>query len=311
MFMKVLKPKALQAGDTIGIVAPAGPVTKKAISGAEKYLVSKGYRVKVGRNLFKKRGYLAGTDRERAADLNVMFADKKVRAIVCARGGYGTIRFLDRLDYRLIRRNPKILIGFSDITALQQAVWARTGLVTFYGPMATIDLKLNMNRFTENHLWPVLTGKSGKGTGLTGGSAWKIYKGEKCRGRILGGCFSLLYPLIGTPYQPDFRNTILVVEDIEEDPYMIDKGLHQMRHAGILKQLNGLVIGKMTRCVARKKPTLTLDQVIRDLVPYINGPVVADLDFGHTPSKLTVPLGIQGAVDTRKKTFTMLEKPVQ
>ena len=309
--MKTIKPSALQPGDTIGIIAPAGPVTKKAIAQAESYLGSKGYEVVLGKNLFKKRGYLAGTDQQRAYDINRMFADKKIKAVICARGGYGTIRLLDQLDYLLIKNNPKILMGFSDITAMQLAIWSKTGLISFYGPMATIDLNKKMDRFTERNMWEMLSGNSLVNRALEKRSPWKIYKGGRARGRILGGCFSLIYPLIGTPYQPDFRGAILVIEDIEEDPYLIDKGLHQLKHHGVLRQINGLVIGKMTRCTARKKPTLSLDQVIRDMLPQINGPVAANLDFGHTPAKLTIPIGIKGIIDTRKGLFTLSEKPLK
>jgi muramoyltetrapeptide carboxypeptidase len=310
--MKIVKPLALQPGDTIGVVAPASPGTKLRLERGIRYLEKKGFKVVLGENIYQRRGYLAGTDQERADDLNSMFADKKIKAIFCVRGGYGTIRMLNYLDYGLIRRHPKILIGFSDITSLEFALWSKAGLVSYYGPMVAVDFSsTKVNCFTEKNVGEMLLGNCAVPYTMRRVSNWKIYKKGQAQGRLLGGCLSLINPLIGTAYMPDLKGALLFIEDVNEDPYQIDKAFHQWKHAGILENLAGLIIGKMTKCKVRKPPTLTLDQVIRDMVPYIPGPVVANVDFGHTPCKLTMPNGIMGEIDTRTCSLTLLEKPVK
>jgi muramoyltetrapeptide carboxypeptidase len=306
----IIKPLALLPGSTIGIAAPAGPVNKRKLARGINYLTGLGYRVVVGRHVYRRWGYLAGTDQERADDLNHMFADKRIKAIICARGGYGAIRLLDLLDYRTISRNPKVLMGFSDITALGLAIWARTGLVTFNGPMVSIDLKKGVNRFTERNIWSILTGKAGKGYVFERRSAWHVVKPGRARGRLLGGCLSLVHPLIGTRYQPDFSGALLFIEDVQEDPYCIDRAFQHLKHAGVLQKLAGLVIGKMTRCVARKGPTFSWQEVIADIARHIPGPVVTNVDFGHIPGKLTIPHGVMAEIDTRTSLWKLLENPV-
>lgn len=309
--MSTLKPPALRPGDTIGIIAPAGPVNKKKLERGIRYLAAEQFKVVVGKNVYHKWGYLAGTDQERADDINAMFADKRVKAIFCARGGYGTTRLLDYLDYDLIRKNPKILMGFSDITALELAIWHKARLVSYYGPMVAIDFWSKRVPFTIRNVWKVLQGTVSVPYTFERMSTWHIYKKGRARGLLLGGCLSLIYPLIGTEYLPDFKGALLFIEDVNEDPYQIDKTFHQWKHTGILESLGGLIIGKMTRCTARKPPTLVLDEVIRDIVPYIPGPVVANVDFGHTPGKLTIPNGVRGEIDTKTSALTLLENPVE
>jgi muramoyltetrapeptide carboxypeptidase len=308
--MNVIKPPALCPNATIGIIAPAGPVNKRKLARGINYFTRQGYRVVLGRHIYRKWGYLAGTDQQRADDINRMFADKRINAIICARGGYGTMRLLDLLDYRAIARNPKILMGFSDITALGLAIWARTGLVTFSGPMASIDFKKGMDQFTERNVWAMLSGQAGADHVFERKSTWNVLKKGSARGRLLGGCLSLVHPLIGTKYQPDYTGALMFIEDVKEDPYHIDRAFQHLKHAGILQQVAGLVIGKMTKCVAGKGPTLSWQEVVADVVQYVNGPVVTNVDFGHTPGKLTVPVGVGGEIDTAKKIFKISEKPV-
>ncbi len=162
--MPVLKPRRLSPGDLIGILAPASAVVDPSrIEQGVRYLERNGYRTLVAENVGKVRGYLAGTDQERVADIHTLFAHREVKAILCARGGYGTPRILSMLDYRLIARNPKIFVGYSDVTALQLAIWKKCGLVTYQGPMLAVDLYANVDPFAEEWFWKVLTSRGALG----------------------------------------------------------------------------------------------------------------------------------------------------
>ncbi|MCB0752649.1 MAG: LD-carboxypeptidase, partial [Ignavibacteriae bacterium] len=233
--MKIIKPKKLNKNDVIGIVSPASsPDHYEAIENGVKYLEGIGYRVKIGKNVGKKHGYLAGSDEERLDDLHKMFVDKEVKAIFSIRGGYGSGRLLDRLDFSLIKKNPKIFVGYSDITALQIAIFNKTGLVTFAGPMVATDFSGEVNKFAEENFWKVLN--SSKKIG-------KIYNPQKEKfymlnsgrgeGKIIGGNLALVSSLMGTPFLPKFKDSILLLEDIGEEPYRVDRLLNQLKLANV------------------------------------------------------------------------------
>ena len=259
--MQPVKPRALRQGDLIGLISPASPIADTSrIDRAVRYLESLGYRVRLGHHVTASYGYLAGTDRDRAADLHTMFADRSVRAIFSIRGGYGTPRLLESLDYRLIRNNPKIFVGYSDITALELAIWRKTGLVTFHGPMAGVDLAGAPDPFTEEMFWGMLCSKKKRGAiALPNGPLHSLRAG-KASGRLLGGNLALVVSMLGTPYQPDFRETILFLEDITEEPYRIDRMLTQLRNAGILRRSAAILTGHFTDCLPQDttKPSLSL-----------------------------------------------------
>jgi len=311
--MKSLKPSRLRAGDLIGLVSPASPIVDPSrIDKGVRYLESLGYRVEIAPSVLKNHGYLAGTDEERAGDLHAFFARKDVRAIMCIRGGYGTPRLLRLINYRLIASNPKIFVGYSDLTSLQLAIWKRTGLVQFHGPMVGVDMADEMDAFTEGLFWQTVTAASRVGaialpdpqpTALTGG---------KARGRLLGGNLALLVSSMGTRYFPDLRDALLYLEDIGEEPYRVDRMLFQLLNAGILHGVSGILAGQFTDCGPKDttKPSFSVDEVFRQIADLTGRPFLARLPFGHESRKMTIPLGITARVDASRGTIEYLESAV-
>ncbi|MCH9008087.1 LD-carboxypeptidase, partial [candidate division KSB1 bacterium] len=240
----MLRPPKLLVGGTIGIVGPGSPMKPERLVKGIRYLERRGYRVKLGEHIRDVYGYLAGSDVDRARDFNAMFQDPAVDAIICTRGGYGTPRILHKIDYDAVAANPKILVGYSDITGLQLALFARTGLVTFSGPMAAVEMGKGIHAFTEENFWPLVTSTE-VDRKLTGnaGPLRTIHAGT-AEGTLLGGNLSLIAALTGTAFLPDLDGTILVIEDIGEEPYQIDRNLSQLRLAGVLQRIAGLPNGR-------------------------------------------------------------------
>ncbi|MCL5268626.1 MAG: LD-carboxypeptidase [Bacteroidetes bacterium] len=309
-----IKPPCLKKGDLISIVSPAStPTDASRVHSSVKYFESKGYRVTISKNVFNINGYLAGTDEERAEDLNQAFADKNVRAIVCSRGGYGTPRILDRLDYGLIRRNPKLLIGYSDITALQLAIFKKTGLVTFSGPMAAVEFGKDIDPYTEEMFFQMVT-QPGKIGPLKNHKSFRLsFKGKKrVLGRLLGGNLSLITSLFGTQYAPDFSRSLLLIEEVSEEPYSIDRMLTQLRLSGVLKKVSAFVLGQFTECNPEEpnRPHRTLEEIIsNDLLSYRKASV-SNIPYGHVPVKMTLPIGVLASVDPVKRRFSIDEAAV-
>ena len=312
--MTIIKPTRLRKGNVIGLVAPAStPSTEENIEKGAAYLEQHGYRVKFGKHIRSTHGYLAGTDEERAADFNTMVCDKDVKAIFAIRGGYGTPRILGMIDYRSLKQHPKIIVGYSDITALQLAIFRKIGLVTLSGPMTGVEMWKGMDPYTEKNFWRLLT--STKKIGSLKNPAdepLKILHHGKTRGRLLGGNFSLLACLIGTPFLPELRKSILVLEDVEEAPHRIDRMLSQLLHAGVLQKLAGLVFGKFTGCNPSdpKEPHLTIDQVLEEYTSKITCPVITNFQYGHIQRKLTIPIGLRITLDTQQKRIVVMESAV-
>ena len=302
--MRVIKPSRLKRGDVIGLVSPAStPNDMQKLDNGIRYLEKNGYRVKLGENVGKSNGYLAGSDQERANDINTMFKDKSVKAIFCIRGGYGASRILDKLDYKIIKNNPKIFVGYSDITALQIAFLQKTGLITFAGPMVATDFSSEISHYTEEYFWEIITSKKKLGrieqsdkSKLPG-----ISKGN-ASGRILGGNISVLSALIGTEYFPDLKNRILIFEDIDEPPYKIDRILNQFRLLKVFKLLNGIVLGRFVDCFEHdtSKKTLTLGEVMEFYLKDLNIPVLYSFPHGHIKDMITVPYGINIKMNATK-----------
>jgi muramoyltetrapeptide carboxypeptidase len=227
-----------------------------------------------------------------------MYQDDEVAAIICTRGGYGAPRLLDRVDYELIRRNPKIFVGFSDITALQLAMLARSEAITFSGPMVGAEMARDMDPLTERHFWDLVTGSS-QGLGVSvKDPAFKCLQPGLAEGPLIGGCLSLICTLIGTPYLPDLTGAILLVEEVGEAPYRIDRLLMQLRLSGNLQKLNGIIFGHFENCVAgAPNDSLSLEQVVRDLTSDLAIPIVSGVSYGHIDQKLTFPLGAEIELD--------------
>jgi muramoyltetrapeptide carboxypeptidase len=312
--MTPVKPPKLKKRDLIGIVAPASPVLDPSrIDRGVSYLEHLGYNVVVGANALKKHGYLAGTDEERAADLDTMFRDRRVRMIICARGGYGTPRLLHLLDYRMIQRNPKVLVGFSDITALQLALWTKCGLVTFNAPMLATDMAEPMDLFTEEMFWLLVTSNQKVGSvAFPEPMEAKIIRPGTFAGHLLGGNLSMIVSLLGTPYQPLLHNSVFFFEEVGEEPYRIDRMLMQLQNASMLAQCHGVMIGQCVDCVPRDstRDSFSLDEVIKEFALAFKKPVISHVPFGHVQQKMTLPVGVKVKVDTEKRAMELLEAAV-
>jgi muramoyltetrapeptide carboxypeptidase len=310
-----LKPPRLQSGDLIGIISPSSPIADPTrIEKGVRYLESLGYRTTVGKHVGKMRGYLAGTDEERAADVHEMFSDRQVKAIVCVRGGYGTPRLLPLLNYRLIARNPKIFVGFSDVTALQLALWKKCNLITFHGPMAGVEMANTMDSFTEEMFWRCVTSNKPLGELTLPEEPLDLSLSPRVAiGRLLGGNLSLVVSLLGTAYQPDFAGALVFLEEIAEEPYRIDRMLMHLRNASVFAHARGMLFGAFTDCVPsdRTKPSLTVEEVLRDAAAVFAKPVLAGVPFGHVPRKLTIPIGLRARIDARRVRLSFLESSVR
>jgi muramoyltetrapeptide carboxypeptidase len=311
---KLLKPERLRKGDVIGLVSPASsPTPREKIQQSVQYLEGLGYRVKLGEHVSKAWGYLAGTDQERVEDLNSMIRDPEVKAIFALRGGYGTPRILPFIAYRALARQPKIISGFSDITALQLAIHRKCGLVTFSGPMPAVELWQKPDPFTEKNFWRLLT--STKAIGELANplnERFDLLKEGKARGVLLGGNLALVVSTIGTPFMPSLRGAVLVLEEVDEYPYRVDRMLAQLRNAGTLKRLNGLLLGQFTNCEPKDpaKPHLSTPVVLRQYTEEVNGPVLGNLLYGHIPKKLTIPFGLTAQIDAKQRKIRITEAAV-
>jgi muramoyltetrapeptide carboxypeptidase len=312
--MRIVKPKRLKRGDLIGVISPSSsPDDITRIEKGVRYLESSGYKVIVGKNVGQNYGYLAGTDEQRIDDLHSMFGNREVKAVFCVRGGYGSPRLLDKIDYRLIERNPKIFVGYSDITALQLALLAKTGLITFAGPMIAVDFYDTINPYTEEIFWRLLTSnkKFGK-INLPGNEKiFTIVKG-KTKGKIAGGNLSTFAALSGTKYTPQMKNKILLLEEINEAPYRIDRMINQLRLTGILKNVSGVILGAFVECYESdaNKRTLTLSEVIADYFGKLKVPVVYNFPHGHIKNNITVPIGINLKINTSRGIIEIVESAV-
>jgi muramoyltetrapeptide carboxypeptidase len=298
---KLLKPPRLRPGDLIGIVAPASPMKHDKLDQGIRYLENLGYKVKLGKFVFHEHGYLAGRDRERAADLNKMFRDRRVKAVFCIRGGYGTPRLLPLLDFQAIRANPKIFVGYSDITAIQLAMLRHAGLVTFSGPMVAAEMAKGIEPFTEENFWRILTHPEPVGDLIRPAAGrYEMISSGRATGPLVGGCLSLVACLIGSPHFPNMNGSIFCVEEIGEAPYRIDRMLTQLREAGVLKNIGGFVLGQMTDCVPTdNEPSQTLDDLMRDFIKPLKIPALAGLDYGHVHVKYTLPIGVRAELIAR------------
>ncbi len=313
--MLLQKPKKLGKNDIIGLISPASsPDELSRIENGVKYLESLGYRVKVGANVGKNHGYLAGTDKERVDDLHSMFKDKSVKAIFTLRGGYGAFRLLDKIDYRLVKNNPKIFVGYSEITALQMAFLEKAGLITFAGPMVTVDFHDEVSSFTNEHFWATITSnkKLGKLKYPENQKLPYLQKGS-ASGRLIGGNLAVFAALLGTEYFPNLTGKILMIEDIGELPYRVDRMLNQLRLSGTLKKVRGIILGRFVDCHEHdpNKKTLTLGEVISDYLGTLKIPSIYTFPHGHIKDFITIPFGLKINLNATKGTVEFAEGAVK
>jgi len=315
-----ITPERLNAGDTLGIVAPASaPPDPLNIDRSVVVLERLGFKTKLALNVRKRWGFLAGSDRERAADLMKMFADPTVKAIICVRGGYGTARLLPLLDYRLIRAKAKIFVGYSDITSLHCAFLVKAGLVSFHGPMLNSDfVKKDFPDFTLESFLRTLMRPAPPGSICQGyrKKTIAVIRRGKATGPLIGGNISILCASLGTPWQPSFRNSILFFEDLDEVPYRFDRMLTQLLNAGLLQQVAGIAIGINADCGDPKAKTAkeyrqTLEDVFKERLLPLKVPVVMGLPFGHIALNATLPLGIRATLDADNGDLEISEAAVR
>jgi muramoyltetrapeptide carboxypeptidase len=302
----MIKPPVLQSGDTVGLISPSSPVhehgdvTEAELQRGIECLKALGFQVRLGKHAREVRGYLAGTDQSRADDLHAMFDDKTIRGIFCIQGGYGTPRLLPYLNWNLIRKNPKTFMGYSDVTALNVTIHQQAGLVTFQGPMVGYDMA---HEFTYTKLWferAVMRREPiGEIKNPDDGPEIVSISSGRATGRLTGGNLSLLIATLGTPYEVDTKNAIVFLEDTDELPYRFDRMLTHFALAGKLRDAAGIVIGECVDCVPKnaKKPSLTIPEILDDLIRPLNKPAIYGVCCGHGKKKVTLPYGVQATVD--------------
>jgi muramoyltetrapeptide carboxypeptidase len=308
--IKKIIPKALRRGDTIALTAPAGAIFNTThIEKIEKRLQGLGFKTLRGKTLFEQEGFLAGSDDFRTNELHDLFKNTEINAILSMRGGWGCARILDKLDYDLIKTNPKIIMGYSDITSLLIAITNKTGLITYHGPVGYSSWKdfsteqvmhtlASGAPFTMQnpsfHLKELATLTSGKATG-----------------ELIGGNLTVVVSMIGTTHEPDWTNKILFLEETGEEPYRVDRLLWQLKQANVFKKINGVVLGAFSKCEAEEPGrSYSLTEILDQHFKNTNFPVYKGAAFGHIIPKFTLPIGVKTEIDADKFTLKLLEKSV-
>lgn len=313
---ETVKPQRLRSGDTVGLITPGSFAPDDAVQKAYRNMESLGLKVKPSKNLRALRGFNAGTDEQRLEDLHDMFADPEVKAVWCVRGGYGCTRLLPYIDYDLIRRNPKIFIGYSDVTALLQALYLETGLTCFHGPVASATF----TDYAKSHLVSLLmdgadshvisVAKSQNGQKEPANQP-AVLRGGRASGVLAGGNLSLIAAMAGTPHAFDLKDKLVFLEETTERPYRVDRMLTTLLQASNLKQAAGIAIGQFTDC--NPKPdelSLSLVETLKDRLAGLGIPVVSGLSFGHVSDNCTFPVGIPATLDTENFEVSLQEAAV-
>jgi len=301
-------PQLFKPGDTIGIAAPSGPVDEALLMKGAHYLESLGFRPQLGRFVCESNGYLAGNDDTRCIDLNTMLANPNVRGIAFARGGYGVMRLLESIDHDSIERDPKLLLGMSDLTALQLALFARHRLVTLSGPMVAGQIAEGLDPLSERSLVDALS-RSFSGQDLFSSCAADMIRIERhgrARGVLLGGCLSLVTALLGTPFSPDYRGAVLFLEDVGEPLYRIDRMLVHLKLAGIISAAKGVVLGYFIG-PAGEDLRDDVARLVAELTAGAPVPVVSHFPHGHRLPNLTLPHGAVVELDTERRALLVAE----
>jgi muramoyltetrapeptide carboxypeptidase len=314
-----IKPRRLNFGDTIGIIAPASaPPDPKNIDRCFEALEKLGFKPRIARHARKRWGFLAGSDRERAEDVMQMFRDPGIDAIICLRGGYGSARLLSLVDFSRIRANPKIFIGYSDITSLHCGLLVKAGLISFHGPMLNSDFhRPEFPEFSLPCFQRTLMEPSAAGSICLGyrGKTIQVLRGGVASGRLIGGNISILCATLGTPYQPSLKSKILFFEDLDEVPFRFDRMLTQLLNAGLLQQVAGIAVGINKNCTdpkaaKTKEYRQTLDDVFKERLLPLKIPIVCGLPFGHVPANATLPVGARATLDANKGDLIITEAAV-
>lgn len=315
----LLIPDHLSPGDTIGIVSPSSAIFEtEPYDIAVESMEALGLKVKLGEHVNNRYGHLAGSDKERAEEMNAMFKDPSIDAIIALRGGSGAARILDKLDYETIAKNPKIFIGYSDITALHLAIFEKAGLVTFHGPLAVST----WNQFAVDHFKRLLfegeslfyeNPKDKRGQLAQTSDRTRMISPGKATGHLLGGNLSVLSGIMGSDYFPsDWKNKILYLEDVGEPIYAMDRMMSQLKLGGVLNSISGFVFGKCTNCnPGNGYGSLTLEEVLDHYIKPLGVPAYSGAMIGHIDNNFTIPNGIEAELDAEKGTIRMLEGAVK
>ncbi len=300
--MKTYKtPPVLKPGSRIGIIAPASAAGRKATKKGLKYLEGQGYAVITGKHLTKGTHYLSAEDPKRIGYIENFLTDPDIDAIICVRGGYGLLRIIDQIDYETLKTiPPKILVGYSDITALQLSLLKKCGWVTYSGPMVASEMGAGFSHFSEKWLWKVLTKNNNEFNFQNpADDPIKIINPGKAEGNLVGGCLSLVAPLLDTDYMPNLDNNILFLEDVGEPGYKIDKMLQTLKLHGVFDKISGLIIGKFSGAYPGKdKKKFPLEQLLKDTIHTIDFPVITNFSYGHVDQRFTMPIGGKFKMDT-------------
>lgn len=302
--------KKLKKGDTIGIIAPASCTTYEKVLEAKKNIEDMGYQVILGECTKKQWYSYAGTDEERAEEINSFFADKSIDAIICMRGGYGSNRLIELLDFEVIKRNPKIFVGYSDITTLHIALNEKANLITFHGPMAVSNFTGNYNRYTYENFIEMLSNSKYEQSIKNITKELKVLNEGRAKGKLVGGNLATLIATLGTEYDLDYNGKILFLEEIGEKTYKIDRFLNQLKKHGVFEKIEGLVLGDFKNCIQDSEKDMTLLEVFQNYFKELKKPVIYNFESGHSEPMLTLPLGAICEIDTYNKELKVLERVV-
>ncbi|MBM6875366.1 S66 peptidase family protein [Fusobacterium mortiferum] len=302
--------KKLKKGDTIGIIAPASCTTYEKVLEAKKNIEDMGYQVILGECTKKQWYSYAGTDEERAEEINSFFADKNIDAIICMRGGYGCNRLIELLDFEVIKRNPKIFVGYSDITTLHIALNGKANLITFHGPMAVSNFTGNYNRDTYENFIEMLSNSKDEQSIKNIIKELKVLNEGRAKGKLVGGNLATLIATLGTEYDLDYNGKILFLEDVGEKTYKIDRFLNQLKKHGVFEKIEGLVLGDFKNCIQDSEKDMTLLEVFQNYFKELKKPVIYNFESGHSEPMLTLPLGAICEIDTYNKELKVLERVV-
>jgi len=315
---RIIKPRKLNSGDTIAFVAPGSYISKEELDESIKKIENLGFKVVYSEKILSQNGYFSGTDNVRAEDLMEKFEDKNVNAIMCIRGGYGCARILPLLDYKSIKKNPKVLIGYSDVTALMFGIFKKTGLITFHGPVAISTFNdFSINNFRAilmNEDYPQKFFNANNSADENPYGVVSIVKG-KSKGKLIGGNLSIMTSLIGTEYDFNYDNSIVFIEEVGEEPYRIDRMLTQLIQSKKFEKASGIMLGIFKDCEPKTfnpafSKSFSLMEVLIDRLGNLKIPIIYGMSFGHIKNKFTIPFGLEAILDTEEQTFTLEESPV-
>ncbi|WP_108670252.1 S66 peptidase family protein [Peribacillus acanthi] len=304
-----IRPRGLVKGDTVGIIAPASPPNQEQLQNAIAFFEELGLNVKFGKYIHEINGYLAGKDQERVEDLHAMFADPEVKAIFCACGGYGTPRIASQIDFELIQANPKIFWGYSDITFLHNSIHQETGLVTFHGPMPASDIgKPDCHQDSKDRFQQLFSSHPFRYDESI--APIEVLVEGNAEGVIVGGNLTLIVSTLGTKFEIDTKNKVLLIEDVNEEPRQVDRYLNHLYMAGKLTDASAILFGDFANCVPERELSLTLDEVLAQYAELAGRPTLKGLRIGHCNPHYSIPLGVKATVDTCQKTV-IIEHGIQ